>query len=143
MFPFLEKGERREREGIEGGEREEKKKSEEREKGQGRQGAIFFHALFPGLAFPIHMPMHCSLVSHFPYTCKHLTVFRNCKNKITIHRIQSQRQRGGFPSAQAIFFHAVFPCLAFPIHMPMHCSSVSHFPYTCKHLTVFQNCKTK
>ena len=60
--------------------------------------------------------VQCSHVSHFPYTYAHLSVCRNYKEKEQQDRVQSQRPRGGFPSAQAIFFRPVFPCLAFSIH---------------------------
>ena len=84
----------------------------------------------------------CSLVSHFPYTYAHLSVRRNYKDKIQQDRIQSQRQRGGFPCAQAIFFRPVFPCLAFSIIL---CTSysVSKLQYTHTHLSVCRNYKDK
>ena len=56
-------------------------------------------------------------VSHFPYTHAHQSVCRNYREKVKQDRVQSQRPRRGFPSAQAIFFCPVFPCLAFSLHI--------------------------
>ena len=60
-----------------------------------------------------------SLISHFPYTHAHMSVCRNYKEKEQQDRVQSQRPRGGFPSAQAICICPVFPCLTISI-----CTSV-------------------